>query len=180
MKVQAIKQLPPDIQVLVSESQPEGYRFLKRLVDDYRNETNLFDQHGEVLISVRDDNTLVAIGGINNHDGVARLRRFYVSKAHRRSGVGRLLLEALESHAALFFSEVLLFTDTTEASRFYEACGYIAVSENKVSHRKVFTKDNKALGSRIHKTVIAINGSIDLDLPPRSMPRSCTNLLKMD
>jgi GNAT superfamily N-acetyltransferase len=114
----------------------------------------------------------VAIGGINKRDGVARLRRFYVSKAYRRSGVGRQLLEQLESHAALFFSEIVLFTDTPQASRFYEACGYVAVSENNASHRKVFARDRKALGSRIHETVIAVGGPINLDLPTRSMPRA--------
>ena len=175
MKTHALKELPTNIQELISESQSEGYRFLKRLVDEFNTETNLFNQQGEILLSVMDNDVLVAIGGINNRDGVARLRRFYVSKAYRRSGVSRQLLEQLESHAALFFSEIVLFTDNPQASRFYEACGYLAVSEDKVSHRKVFTKENKALGSRIHKTVMAISGPIDLDLPPRSMPRSRTS-----
>ena len=140
MIIQELKALPNDIQTLVTESQSEGYRFLKRLVDEFSSETNLFNQQGEILLSVRDNDVLVAIGGINNRDGVARLRRFYVSKAYRRSGVGRQLLEALERHAALSFSEIVLFTDNPQASRFYEACGYVAVSEDKVSHRKVFTK----------------------------------------
>ena len=138
--IQELKALPSDIQTLVLESQSEGYRFLKRLVDEFSSETNLFNQQGETLLSVRDNDVLVAIGGINNRDGVARLRRFYVSNAYRRSGVGRQLLEALERHAALSFSEIVLFTDNLQASRFYEACGYVAVSEDKVSHRKVFTK----------------------------------------
>lgn len=30
----------------------------------------------------------------------------------------------------------------------------------------------KGLGSRIHETVMAISGPINLDLPPRSMPRA--------
>ncbi len=64
-----------------------------------------------------------------------------MSKAYRRSGVDRQLLEMLESHAALSFSEIVLFTYNLKASLFYEACGSVAVNEDDITHLKVFTNN---------------------------------------
>lgn len=139
MKIEKIRALPGDIHNLANESQADGFRFLKRLVDDFSNGTNRFDGIGEVLLAAREQGHLIAIGGINNIDGVARLRRFYVSKAYRRTGTGRLLLNELEQHAKDVFSELVLFTDTASASRFYQACGYMSVNEAGISHRKRIT-----------------------------------------
>jgi hypothetical protein len=43
-----------DLIRLVDESKKEGFRFLERLVDEYKNGTNTFKQPGEVLYGVFD------------------------------------------------------------------------------------------------------------------------------
>lgn len=136
MKIEKIIELPADIQYLVSESQVDGFRFLKRLVDEFNSGINRFDNLGEVLLAVREQDKLIAIGGINNDNGVARLRRFYVSKQYRRTGLGSRLLKELEQTAIKSFSEIVLFTDTSDAGKFYQSCGYTWVEERGISHRK--------------------------------------------
>ncbi len=139
MKIEKVEQLPSDIETLITESQLEGFRFLARLQNDFVSGVNKFNRHGETLVTVRVDGKLVAIGGINRQDDCARLRRFYVSKCSRRLGVGCELLEFLEKHAYQYFTKVTLFTDTLQASQFYEACGYLPVNTHHVSHEKTFT-----------------------------------------
>lgn len=136
MYIEQIFTLPVDIETLLVESQSEGFRFLERLVADFREGSNCFDATGEILFAVREQEQLIAVGGLNAYHGVGRLRRFYVAKAHRRTGVGRQLLTQLEQHAAKHFAEVVLFTGTVKASRFYETCGYTPVQEYRISHRK--------------------------------------------
>ena len=141
MKIEKIIELPADIQYLVSESQVDGFRFLKRLVDEFNSGINRFDNLGEVLLAVREQDKLIAIGGINNDNGVARLRRFYVSKRYRRTGLGSRLLKELEQTAIKSFSEIVLFTDTSDAGKFYQSCGYTWVEERGISHRKNLHKN---------------------------------------
>lgn len=138
MKIEKIVELPSDIQSLIAESKSDGFYFLVRLKDDFESGENQFDKHGETLVAVRRNGALIAIGGLNNQNGVARLRRFYVSKNSRRLGVGRALLSFLEDYACLYFSKVTLYTDTSNASQFYEDCGYKRVNEHHVSHEKTF------------------------------------------
>lgn len=105
MEIEQLTTLPHDIQGLVLESQSEGFRFLQRLIDEFDSVVNRFNGPGETLLAVRDNDTLIAIGGLNNCNGVGRLRRFYVSKKYRRAGVGRRLLKQLESDASHSFSQ---------------------------------------------------------------------------
>jgi len=131
--------LPDDIQYIVCESQADGFHFLKRLVDEFNSGINRFDNLGEVLLVVREQGCLIAIGGLNNYKGVGRLRRFYVRKEYRRTGLGRMLLEELEQYAIKSFPEIVLFSDTSDANKFYQACGYTSAAESGISHRKKFT-----------------------------------------
>jgi GNAT superfamily N-acetyltransferase len=147
VEIERIFDLPSDIQGLMVESQAEGFRFLKRLVDDYHSGVNRFEHVGEALMVARSQGRVIAIGGINNVDGVGRLRRFYVTGQYRRAGVGRQLLKELELHAATSFADLVLFTDTTEASQFYEANGYTRVNEHDVSHRKVLSANETVIAN---------------------------------
>ncbi len=136
MEITKVIDLPADIQALVTGSLTEGFLFLQRLVDDFEDGSNSFDCAGEVLMTARLKGNLVAIGGINIGAGnAARLRRFYVCRSCRKKSVSRKLLNELENYAAVFIKDIELYSDTSSASKFYESCGYIAVHENKVSHR---------------------------------------------
>lgn len=121
-----------DVSKLVEESEAEGYRFLRRLVTQYEDGTNPFNQPGEVLYGVWDQQGhLVAIGGLNrdpysNKEGVGRLRRFYISPNARRQGIGTKLLKEIIDFGRGHFKEIVVRTDSSMADAFYRANGFSA------------------------------------------------------
>lgn len=140
-----VAMLPDGIECLALSARNEGFRFLDRLLKDYRSGANTFAKPGEVLCAIREGGRLVGIGGLNidPFDGsgrTGRLRRLYVDPAFRGRGVGRALVCALEAVAVQHFCTLRLFTDDSDASRFYQSLGYTAVSSDaKASHQKIFT-----------------------------------------
>lgn len=128
--VQRIQTLPvEDVTRLVRESEEQGFDFLDRLIDNYENGSNRFDQPGEGLFGVYDGETLIAIGGLNCDPFlfdpfVGRVRRVYVASAYRRQGVGKMLLEAIISAAKGHFKLLTLRADTPDAAALYEGLGF--------------------------------------------------------
>lgn len=117
------------IEHLVVESKQAGFRFLERLENDYENGSNRFDQMGESLFGVYDQEQLVAIGGLNiepteQNSRVGRLRRFYVCEKYRRLKVGSFLLEHIVDEARKYFDVLVLNTDTEQGDRFYKRFGF--------------------------------------------------------
>ncbi|QOR68863.1 GNAT family N-acetyltransferase [Cytobacillus suaedae] len=116
---------------LVNESKAEGFRFLERLVSDYKAGTNTFSKPGEVLYGLFSRaGLLVAVGGLTidpyaGDNKIGRLRRFYVAKNERRKGLGRLLVNTILQEARSTFNVIVLYTDTEEASKFYGRIGFI-------------------------------------------------------
>ncbi|WHY64744.1 GNAT family N-acetyltransferase [Neobacillus sp. SuZ13] len=130
-RIEKITDLPRiDLSPLLLESKEEGFRFIVRLVNDYKNGTNTFNKRGEGLYGVfNEDDDLIAIGGINidpysNDPQIGRLRRFYVSKAYRRKGVGRFLVNKILFDARRTFEEIVLHTDTETGALFYTSLGF--------------------------------------------------------
>lgn len=119
-----------DVSKLVEESEAEGYRFLRRLADQYEDGTNTFNKAGEVLYGVWDPvGELVAIGGLNrdpysNKSGIGRLRRFYISEHARRQGAGTKLLKEILNYGNGHFNEIVVRTDSSIADAFYRANGF--------------------------------------------------------
>lgn len=116
---------------LVRQSKEEGFRFVERLVNDYKNGSNTFDQWGEALFGVfNEEGDLIAIGGLNsdpfsNEHSIGRLRRFYVSKEYRRSGLGSLLVKRIIEEAKRNYKTLVLYTDTEQAHKFYLSLGFL-------------------------------------------------------
>lgn len=127
-KIQDLKNM--DVSKLVEESEAEGYRFLRRLVDQYEDGSNTFNKADEVLYGVWDhQDHLLAIGGLNRDpystkEGVGRLRRFYISTNARRQGVGTKLLQQILKDAQGHFNELVVRTDSSVADAFYRANGF--------------------------------------------------------
>ncbi|MGF9979647.1 GNAT family N-acetyltransferase [Viridibacillus arvi] len=119
-----------DIDGLVKQSKADGFRFVERLVNDYKNGSNTFNHIGEGLFGVFDEEgVLVAIGGLNkdplsNEQSIGRLRRFYVSKAYRRNGIGSLLVKRIIDEAKKYYKIIVLHTDTEQADKFYSSIGF--------------------------------------------------------
>jgi GNAT superfamily N-acetyltransferase len=125
-----IRTLPDDMENLVEPAHQEGYRFMRRLIDEFESGSNTFTHPGEALFEVRIVGKLVGIAGLNIDpyaaDGaVGRVRRMYVHPDHRCHGIGTALIEAIEKHARDTFDLLQLRTDSDAASRFYASVGFI-------------------------------------------------------
>ncbi|MCM3125278.1 MULTISPECIES: GNAT family N-acetyltransferase [unclassified Mesobacillus] len=115
---------------LFAESKQEGFRFVERLINDYKNGSNTFSLAGEGLFGVfSEEGTLIAIGGLNqdpfsNGHKIGRLRRFYVRKAFRRHGIGSLLVKGIMDEASKHYKVLVLHTDTEQGDLFYRSIGF--------------------------------------------------------
>ena len=142
---ESVTMLPDGIKELALSARNQGFRFLDRLINDHRSGSNTFSKPGEVLLTLRENGRLVGIGGLNidPFDGsgnTGRLRRLYVDPSCRGRGAGRALVHALEAVAVQHFATLRLFTDDSDAARFYVSLGYTAVlSDTEASHQKIFT-----------------------------------------
>ncbi|MBT2680421.1 GNAT family N-acetyltransferase [Bacillus sp. ISL-35] len=122
--------LDMELDDLITESKQEGFRFVKRLINDYKNGSNTFSLAGEGLFGVfSEEGTLVAIGGLNqdpfsNEQEIGRLRRFYVRKEYRRHGIGSLLVKRIMDEAEKHFKILVLHTDTEQGNLFYCSIGF--------------------------------------------------------
>src|SRR4051812_9495841 len=104
-----------DLTNLIIESKKEGFLFLERLINDYKNGTNTFSKPGEFLYGVfNQEGSVIAIGGINKdpfstNKQIGRLRRFYVSKDYRRKGIGRSLVTRILKDASEHYERIVLY-----------------------------------------------------------------------
>lgn len=114
---------------LIEESLSQGFRFVERLVQDYRSGANCFNKSGEALFATLLDDVVVGIGGLNqdpyfNDSMIGRLRHLYVESAFRRRGVGRLLVAQIIYEATQHYQLLTLRTDTIAADNFYQKLGF--------------------------------------------------------
>lgn len=119
-----------DLDHIVKQSKEEGFRFVERLLNDYKNGSNTFHHSGEGLFGVfNKEGLLVAVGGLNkdpfsNEHYIGRLRRFYVRKEYRRNGVGSILVKRIIDEAKRYYKILVLHTDTEQADTFYSSIGF--------------------------------------------------------
>ncbi|WP_432355809.1 GNAT family N-acetyltransferase [Sporosarcina sp. A2] len=136
-----------NIESLISESEEEGYRFLTRLAEDYKEGINTFSEPGEALYCVKDESgKIVAIGGVNRFPGpggdpeTGRLQRFYVETEERRNGAGSLLLKEIIKHSESQFNELTVKTESSKADAFYRHNGFeFDDSASETTHRMAFS-----------------------------------------
>ncbi|WP_026562717.1 GNAT family N-acetyltransferase [Bacillus sp. J37] len=120
-----------DLNILIKQSKEEGFRFIERLVNDYKNGANTFNNSGEALFGVfNEKEELIAIGGLNKDPYsqkpyIGRLRRFYVTKEYRRNGIGSLLIKRIINEAVEYYNTLVLHTDTKQADHFYSSLGFL-------------------------------------------------------
>ncbi len=143
IQIQALTELPSNIDAMAAEANEQGHNHVERLVSDFASGANRFNQPGECLLAARCNGELWGIGGLNldpygQNSRIGRIRRVYVRTSARRQGVASQLMHALETVALSTFNELQLRTTSIEAARFYSRLGYEAVQGiADVSHRKL-------------------------------------------
>src|SRR5947209_17682817 len=92
--VERLTELPPHaLAELVAESERGGWRFVRRLADEWADGTNRFDRPGEALFGARAGGRLVGVCGLNidpyaTDAAIGRVRHLYVLADFRGRGVG--------------------------------------------------------------------------------------------
>jgi GNAT superfamily N-acetyltransferase len=119
----------PDVQALVVAQQEEMHRLYDGVGDiGPTREAAMFVEPEGMFLVVRDEGHAIACGGICRFDGTrAELKRMYVVPEARGRGLGRDVLEALESEARrLGYRAVVLETGDrqSEAMGLYGSSGY--------------------------------------------------------
>ena len=93
---------------------------------------------GRGWVVTDDDHVVACVGVVPTGDRAAELKRLYVASSHRRRGIGRALVEAVEQHAATAWgtTRVQLWSDTRfgDAHRLYERAGYRATGRTRQLH----------------------------------------------
>ena len=117
----------------------EGFKFVRRLRDEYQSGVNRFDQPGEALLLAREAQTVIAVIGLNRdlqaQPGVMRVRRFYVLPEHRNNGLGKtMLLKVIQLARDTHAKSLELHTDNPQAVRFYERNGFQTLNSSHASH----------------------------------------------
>jgi ribosomal protein S18 acetylase RimI-like enzyme len=116
-------------EALVADSERDGQRFVRRLVEEWASGRNRFDRPHEALFAALVEGRLIGVCGLNvdphvTQPAVGRVRHLYVMASHRRLGVGRRLVEEVIRAAGGRFDTLRLRTHNPAAARLYEALGF--------------------------------------------------------
>ena len=143
MSVPIARMGPSDLvgfELLVRESEKEGYGFLRRMVHEWASGDLTFSSPGECAAIAQEHGCVVGVGGLCRDpyltaDDVGRVRHMYVHPGHRSSGLGVRLLEFVLSGWKENFSRVRLRAANEGSARFYESHGFQAVAgEDNCTH----------------------------------------------
>jgi len=137
--IEQIKHLPADFGKLVHHSEQEGFVFLRRMNQEWRDNANRFCQSGEFLLAAVDSDQLVGVCGVNidpyvNSPSTARLRHLYVAPPRRSEAIGTQLVRTCLDLSRQTFSLMRLRVPNVETGAFYEKLGFTAVRDATASH----------------------------------------------
>src|SRR5688500_13163109 len=99
--IERLRQSPAEtLATLTMDSDAQGVRFVRRLIDEWASGVNRFEQPGEVLFCAHRAGAVVGVCGLNvdpyvgagGERRVGRVRHLYVVSTHRRLGIGDRLL----------------------------------------------------------------------------------------
>jgi GNAT superfamily N-acetyltransferase len=115
--------------VLLAESEASGYRFVRRLVDEWERGVNRFARPGEALFAAESGGQVVGVCGLNvdpylDDPRVGRVRNVYVLAACRDRGFGRQLVERAIAAGRGHFDRLRLRGEEAGPARLYESLGF--------------------------------------------------------
>ena len=131
--VERLQQSPAEaLGALVADSEAQGVRFVRRLVDEWSTGLNCFDRPGEALFVARRAATIVGVCGLNidpyaggaGGPRIGRVRHLYVLSTQRRLGIGERLVAAVMRTARAGFERLRLRTTNPTAAALYERLGF--------------------------------------------------------
>jgi GNAT superfamily N-acetyltransferase len=130
VKVRVLHGVPMErLEHLIDESQREGFEFLVRMRDEWNSGRVRFDGQDEAFFVAELDGEILGVCGltpdpVEDDNGVGRVRRLYVSRAHRRQGIGAQLVRRLCDMARGHFRELRVKAPAPAGHAFYESLGF--------------------------------------------------------
>jgi GNAT superfamily N-acetyltransferase len=114
---------------MLAESEAVGYRFLRRVADEWESGVNRFSRPGEALLVAERNGRWAGVCGLGidpylNDPRVGRVRNVYVLAACRRQGVARRLVEEAIGRARGHFDRLRLRGEEAGPARLYESLGF--------------------------------------------------------
>jgi GNAT superfamily N-acetyltransferase len=142
LRLTDIAAIHPGVTRLHAEAIEEGFRFVERLVSDWKSGLNRFDLPGESFLGVFIGSDLLGFCGLNRdpystQDAVCRLRHLYVQRNARRAGIGSALVQHLLIEGSATFRAVRVRTDSEDAAAFYLRQGFAQITDETASHVKM-------------------------------------------
>ena len=118
--------LPFGLDAMRAEARSENHTMLDTLAGDWESGKTRFDRPGEALYAAYSDDDLAGIGGLTLEPtipGALRMRRFYIYRRFRRTGVGRALaLALLDAHDG----RMVRCNAAAGSEKFWEALGFVS------------------------------------------------------
>jgi GNAT superfamily N-acetyltransferase len=133
--IRRLDAFPPDgFSTLLAESEASGYRFLRRVADEWTSGAYRFSGPGEALLAAELGGGLVGVCGLGvdpylRDDRVGRVRNVYVLAEYRGRGIGRRLVGAAIAAARGRFDRLRLRGEEPGPARLYESLGFRPSSE---------------------------------------------------
>jgi GNAT superfamily N-acetyltransferase len=125
-----LEDLPSDrFAEMLAESEAAGYRFLRRVADEWESGANRFSRPGEALLVAERDGRWAGICGLSidpylGDPRVGRVRNVYVLSAYRREGIARRLVAEAIARARGHFDRLRLRGEEAGPARLYESLGF--------------------------------------------------------
>lgn len=124
---------------LARDARQDGFRFVKRTIDEWLLRINEFSKPGESMNGILVDGSIVAIGGLNvdpylDDDSICRVRHVYVHRDHREKGYSKIILKRIIRDAKKKFRKIRLSTTSEIAAKLYQDLGFSEVKEHKATH----------------------------------------------
>lgn len=139
-----IAELPAEFDALRVEARAENHHFLDRLANDWGSGSMRFNQTGETFLAAYSGNRLAGVGGLTVDPvvpGALRMRRFYVRRSFRRSGIARSIATILLD-SALKTTTVVTLNAALDSVPFWESLGFVA--DQEAGHTHVLRRDRTA------------------------------------
>jgi GNAT superfamily N-acetyltransferase len=125
-----VEDLPLDrFAEMLAEGEASGYRFLRRVANEWESGVNRFSRPGEALLAAEMNGRWVGICGLSidpylDDPRVGRVRNVYVLANRRRAGIGRSLVEEAIALARGHFDRLRLRGEKPGPARLYESLGF--------------------------------------------------------
>jgi N-acetylglutamate synthase-like GNAT family acetyltransferase len=127
---------------LLKKSQSEGFNLVLRLIENWDNGKNRFNQPGEAFYIAEHEGRYLGCGGrsidpYSNDPEVIRIRHVYVLTDWRRFGIASAIMKRIMHMPPGMFKKATLRTLNPAARKFYETLGFTYIGEGDVTHEMV-------------------------------------------